>query len=46
VIADVIDSSSSARPNHFVEKPANDATLFPELNAKMTTTRIGKNRNR
>ena len=46
MIAEVIVSSSSARPNHFVEKPANDATLLPELNAKITTTTIGKNRNR
>ena len=32
-IAEVIVSSSSARPNHFVEKPENSATLVPELNA-------------
>src|SRR4051794_22793877 len=42
--ADVIVSSSSARPNHLVEKPENSATLLPELNAKTTTTRIGMNR--
>ena len=32
-IAEVIVSSSSARPNHFVEKPSKEATLRPELNA-------------
>ena len=32
-IAEVIVSSSSAALNHFVEKPANSATLLPELNA-------------
>ena len=37
-------SSSSARPNQRVEKPSKTATLVPELNAKMTTTRIGANR--
>ena len=44
VIAEVIESSWSAALNHFVEKPANEATLLPELNAKMTTITIGKNR--
>ena len=44
-IAEVIVSSSSARLNQRVEKPSNDAVLVPELNAKMTTTRIGTNRN-
>ena len=33
VIEDVIDSSSSARLNGLNEKPANSATLVPELNA-------------
>src|SRR5829696_3468999 len=42
VIADVIVSSPSARPNHLVEKPANDATFVPELKANTTTTTIGK----
>src|SRR5687768_12992924 len=45
VIADVIVSSSSARLNGCVEKPAKSATLLPELNAKITTTTIGKKRN-
>ena len=44
MIAEVIESSWSAASNHCVEKPANEATLLPELNAKMTTTTIGKNR--
>jgi hypothetical protein len=45
-IADVIDSSSSARPNHFVEKPANDATLSPALNAKIHHDEDREDRNR
>ena len=32
-IADVIVSSSSARPNQRVEKPSNDAVFVPALNA-------------
>ena len=44
-IAEVIESSSSARLNQRVEKPSNDGVFVPELNAKITTTRIGMNRN-
>ena len=45
LIESVIESSSSARLNGWSEKPANSATFVPELNAKITTTTIGKKRN-